>query len=100
TYAVPRRLFRQVAARDGGCRFPGCCRPIKYTNAHHIRWWRRDQGPTDYDNLVLLCTRHHHQVHKLNIQLKLLPGGDLHVTWPDGHERTTQPRGAPPKPPV
>jgi hypothetical protein len=63
TYSVPRHLFRQVAARDGGCRFPGCNRPVKFTEAHHIHWWER-HGLTDYANLTLLCGRHHHLVHR------------------------------------
>jgi len=95
TRTVPTGLFRQVAARDGGCRFPGCTRPIRYTDAHHIHHWHH-LGPTEYENLVLLCTRHHHHVHRHQLQLTLLPNGDLHTTWPDGTTRTTQPRGAPP----
>ena len=97
-YSVPRRLFRQVAARDGGCRFPGCDRNVRHCDAHHIRYWRR-HGHTEYPNLVLLCSRHHHHVHQLDLHLKLLPNGELHVTWTDGHERTSQPRGAPPRRP-
>ena len=96
-YSVSRKLFRQVAARDGGCRVPGCDRKVRHCDAHHIRYWRHG-GTTDYENLVLLCSRHHHLVHQMNLQLKLLPSGDLHVVWPDGHERVSHPRGAPPTP--
>lgn len=96
TYTVPRRLFRQVAARDGGCRFPGCHRKVRHCEAHHIRYWRH-RGTTDYDNLVLLCSRHHHLVHHQRLHLKLLPHGELHVTWSDGRERVSTPRGAPPR---
>jgi hypothetical protein len=95
TRTVPAGLFRQVAARDGGCRFPGCTRPIRYTDAHHIHYWHH-LGPTEYENLVLLCSRHHHHVHRRHLHLKLLPNGELHTTWPDGTTRITQPRGAPP----
>ncbi|CAN5551620.1 HNH endonuclease signature motif containing protein [soil metagenome] len=94
-YVVPRKLFRQVAARDGGCRFPGCNRNVRYCDAHHIRWWRHN-GATDYDNLVLLCNRHHHVVHKQRLDVKLLPSGQLDVTWHTGEQRSSQPRGAPP----
>ncbi|MEY4174211.1 MAG: putative nucleic acid binding and endonuclease domain, partial [Actinomycetota bacterium] len=55
-YTVPRSLFRQVAARDGGCRFPRCNRPVQHCEAHHIVYWR-NMGLTDYENLVLLCSR-------------------------------------------
>ncbi len=95
-YTVPRKLFRQVAARDGGCRFPGCNRSVRYCDAHHIKYWR-NLGETDYENLVLLCSRHHHIVHQQNLDLKLLPNGQLDVTWHNGRYRCSQPRGAPPK---
>jgi hypothetical protein len=94
-YTVPRTLFRQVAARDGGCRFPGCNRPVRYTDAHHIHHWQHG-GPTDYDNLLLLCRRHHTYVHRQRVTIKLEPDGHAHFTWHDGQERTSQPRGAPP----
>jgi len=51
TYSIPRSLFRQVAARDSGCRFPGCNRPVRWTDGHHIHHWEHG-GPTDYCNLV------------------------------------------------
>jgi hypothetical protein len=96
TYTVPKDLFRAVAARDGGCRFPGCDRPVSWCDAHHIRWWRR-LGPTELDNLTLMCNRHHHLVHRHKLHLKLLPNGELDITLPDGTVRTSQPRGQPGK---
>ncbi|MCE9620709.1 MAG: HNH endonuclease, partial [Actinomycetia bacterium] len=95
-YTVPRKLFRQIAARDGGCRFPGCNRHVRHSDAHHIIYWR-DGGETEYWNLVLLCSRHHHLVHQQRLHLKLLPSGQLDVTWRDGRHRSSQPRGAPPR---
>ena len=95
-YTVPRHLFRHMAARDGGCRYPGCERPVNYTEGHHIWYWENG-GPTDLWNLLLLCNRHHHLVHRQAIEVKLLPNGEAHFTWPDGTERTTHPRGAPPR---
>ena len=95
TYTVPRSLFRQVAARDGGCRFPGCNRPVRFTDAHHIHHWEQG-GPTDYSNLLLLCRRHHTYVHAQLLDVKLLPDATAHFTWTDGRERTSTPRGAPP----
>jgi Domain of unknown function (DUF222) len=94
TYTVPKDLFRAVAARDGGCRFPGCDRKVSWCDAHHIQWWRH-LGPTNLDNLVLLCNRRHHHVHRHKLQLKLLPNADLDITFPDGTTRTSQPRGQP-----
>ena len=62
------RLFstgqkRALAERDGGCAWAGCPHPPGYTQAHHIRWWHRDTGPTDLSNGILLCSHHHHRVH-------------------------------------
>jgi hypothetical protein len=49
-------------ARDCGCAFPHCTRPARWSDAHHIVSWL-DGGPTDLDNLVLLCRRHHRIIH-------------------------------------
>lgn len=62
-----QRLFsaRQrlaLAARDGGCRVAGCCRPPSWTEAHHIILWDHG-GLTDIDNAILLCRFHHLLVH-------------------------------------
>ncbi|HXR43156.1 MAG TPA: DUF222 domain-containing protein, partial [Pseudolysinimonas sp.] len=36
-----RRQRVALAARDGGCRYPGCDRPPSWTEAHHITEWSR-----------------------------------------------------------
>ena len=95
TRSVPSRLFKQIAARDGCCRYPGCDRPVKWTDAHHIQYWRRG-GKTEYDNLILLCSRHHHHVHQHNITIDLLPNGEAMFTTYDGARTNSTPRGAPP----
>lgn len=61
------RLFNRVqrralAARDKGCRVPGCGMPVAWCEAHHIVPWQLG-GPTDVDNGILLCNYHHHEVH-------------------------------------
>ena len=94
TRTVPPDLFRAVAARDGGCRYPGCDRKVAWCDAHHIHYWHH-LGLTEYENLVLLCNRHHHEVHRLGLQLKLLPSAELEVTHANGTTRTSQPRGQP-----
>ncbi|MFC7275409.1 DUF222 domain-containing protein [Paractinoplanes rhizophilus] len=58
-------LRRALTARDGGCAFPGCDRPSRWCDAHHLRAWS-DGGPTDLDNLVLLCRHHHRLLHNPN----------------------------------
>ena len=96
-YTVPRKLFRQVAARDHGCRFPGCNRPVRFTDAHHIHHWEHG-GSTDYCNLLLLCRRHHVYVHKQKLTVKLRPDAVAEFTWTDGTHRTTTPHRTPPTP--
>jgi hypothetical protein len=48
-----------LIARDRGCTFPGCDRSPKWCQRHHIVEWSRG-GPTDVDNLTLVCGYHHH----------------------------------------
>ncbi len=66
-----------LAARDGGC--VNCAAPAEGGEPHHIEWFSRG-GPTDIDNLALLCERCHHlihddgwQLHSDDGQLKLKP---------------------------
>lgn len=51
-------LRQAVHLRDRGCTFPGCDRPPRACEAHHIVPWAVG-GPTALTNLALLC-RHHH----------------------------------------
>ncbi|WP_438853633.1 HNH endonuclease signature motif containing protein [Agromyces sp. M3QZ16-3] len=61
------RLFTRaqrlaLGERDGGC--ASCGQNVGYVEAHHIRWWERDAGPTDLSNGVLLCSFCHHLIHR------------------------------------
>ncbi len=49
-----------LAARDKGC--IGCGTSPNWCQAHHIRHWEHGGG-TDIDNMRLLCSHCHHQVH-------------------------------------
>jgi len=62
-----RRLFTPaqrlaLVERDGGCAW--CNAPPSWCEAHHIRWWDRDAGPTNLANGVLMCARCHHRLHR------------------------------------
>ncbi|MEJ2859935.1 HNH endonuclease signature motif containing protein [Actinomycetospora flava] len=59
---VTDAIRRALNLRDGGCAFPDCARRPRRCHAHHIRHWR-DHGPTQIDNLVLLCSYHHQLLH-------------------------------------
>jgi hypothetical protein len=65
-------LRRALVLRDRGCAFPGCDRPPRWTDAHHVRHWS-DGGPTDLSNLVLLCGYHHRLIHHSEWQVKINP---------------------------
>lgn len=95
--SVPAPLWAAVLVRDRQCRFPGCDRGAGWCEAHHVVPAARG-GPTRLDNLVLLCTRHHHLCHRSGWQAKLRPDGHLHVTTPAGRVLTSEPplgRGPP-----
>ena len=76
-----------AGSRAATARSPGATPTTSTTGA--------TSGLTELDNLVLLCNRHHHQIHRPGWHLKLLPNADLEITYPDGTTRTSQPRGQP-----
>ncbi len=49
-----------LIARDQHC--IGCGANPLWCRAHHIIWWSKN-GPTDVDNLVLVCDDCHHKIH-------------------------------------
>ncbi len=49
-----------LIARDQHC--IGCGANPLWCRAHHITWWSKN-GPTDLDNLVLVCDDCHHKIH-------------------------------------
>lgn len=88
TRTISPALYRALVVRDRGCRWPGCHRPPQWTEGHHIRSWL-EGGPTCLDNLVLLCTRHHHLAHGQAGH----PSGWTTRMGPDGAFETTSPTG-------
>lgn len=54
-------LRQALAVRDQGCSFPGCDKPPRDCDAHHlVPWWHG--GETALHNGTLLCRFHHQQV--------------------------------------
>lgn len=83
TYTATDGQRRALIARDRGCIVPGCKRKPRWCEAHHVNPW--PNGPTNMGNLVLLCHRHHKQVHAKIVGLE--PAGTpgrWTVTRPDG----------------
>ncbi|MGC9668664.1 DUF222 domain-containing protein [Planosporangium sp. 12N6] len=72
-----RRLFtgplrRALILRDKGCAFPGCDRPPRWCDGHHLTHWA-DGGTTSLHNAVLLCGHHHRLVHHSDWQVRINP---------------------------
>jgi hypothetical protein len=67
-YTRPQRTA--LALRDGGCRWPGCERPPSWTEAHHTKYWARDQGKTDVADGILLCRYHHLLAHNNHWEIR------------------------------
>jgi 5-methylcytosine-specific restriction protein A len=79
-----RRLFTKsqrlaLVERDGGCAM--CGLPPGMTRAHHILWWKRDRGPTDLANGVLLCESCHHRIHDNGWDIRIDGSGTRGKVW-------------------
>ena len=87
--------WRALAARDGGCRFPGCPDPVDGTHVHHVERWEAG-GPTDLDHAVLLSPHCHTIVSQPGWSDRIEPDGTYTVITPSGEELTSRPPGAGP----
>jgi hypothetical protein len=90
---VTPRMRRALETRDRHCVFPDCRAHPRRCHAHHVTEWEHD-GPTDLDNLALLCVRHHHTVHEGRWRITPTAGSSPHQT---GHW-TLHPPPPPPRP--
>ncbi len=81
---------REVRRRDRHCRFPGCGN-VTFTDTHHIKRWKPDRGPTDLDNLCLLCVHHHHLVHQGDWTMSGNANEELTFVGPSGRVMTSRP---------
>jgi hypothetical protein len=62
TRTVSWSQWKALVVRDKHCQAPGCERPPGDCQGHHILHWTKN-GPTNLDNLQLLCWRHHRDAH-------------------------------------
>jgi hypothetical protein len=85
--AAQRRALRALYTT---CAIPGCSTHFDRCKIHHIIWWEHG-GPTDLDNLLPLCTRHHSNVHHDEWTLTLGAHRELTLRLPDGTIRSTGP---------
>lgn len=71
---VTPRQRRALETRERGrCSRPGCGAPASRCRAHHVVHWE-DGGPTDLDNCLLVCDRHHHDLHEGGWSVRATPG--------------------------
>ena len=81
-----------LVARDRHC--VGCGAASDWCQAHHITHWQHG-GPTNLDNLTLLCSRCHHRVHDEDWQVLQKPTGEFYLRRPPRNHhrhRAEQPR--------
>jgi hypothetical protein len=72
---------RALWLEQQGCTYQGCSMPAQWCAAHHGVWWSRG-GPTDHDNLYLLCPRHHTRVHDLDLKpVRTGDAADGELAW-------------------
>ena len=64
---------RALEATHDTCAFDGCAVAFHACQIHHIEYWENG-GPTDMDNMVPLCSKHHHAAHEGGWTLKLRAG--------------------------
>jgi hypothetical protein len=91
-----RKQRRALAARDGGCVFPGCSHPPSRCQAHHVIPWVStsfEPGVTDVDNMALLCAFHHSVIHSSAWRLTMIHGAP-HITSPSWIDPRRTPRRA------
>ena len=97
TRLISRRLRRALEHRHPTCAVPGCG-ATRGLHAHHIRHWE-DGGPTQLDNLVLVCP-YHHRLHHRGVITITGPAHALTVTDREGQPLSAGSLARPPtKPP-
>ncbi len=85
-----RAQRRALRAMYPTCAFGNCDRQFAWCQIHHIKPWEKG-GPTDLDNLIPLCGRHHHLVHEGGWTIALKPDRTLVITQRDGRHHADIP---------
>jgi hypothetical protein len=98
TRLASRAQRRALRAMYATCAIPGCEVAARYCQPHHVAWWRHG-GHTNLDNLLPLCSRHHHCVHEGGWTLELAADHALTIGYPDGRYETIEPPGRRRRPP-
>lgn len=87
------RLRRLVRLRDRTCRVPGCGMRAR-KEIHHLH--HRGRGGTNrLENLLLVCSYHHHRLHEGGWRAQRLNDGTIQFTLPNGIVLPAAPTVAP-----
>jgi hypothetical protein len=78
-----RAQRRALRAMYRTCAHPGCTVTFEQCRIHHVKPWERN-GDTNLDNLIPLCSVHHHLVHEGGWTLTLDPDRTITLRRPDG----------------
>lgn len=78
-----RAQRRALRAMYRSCAFHGCDVAFNRCEIHHLQPWELG-GSTDLDNLLPLCSRHHHVVHDDGWSLELASDRRLTIRQRDG----------------
>ena len=90
---IPKRLHKQLVARDGGC--IGCGAHHRICQVHHIKHWAHG-GQTTLENTCLVCWRCHHvRIHEHGEEITRHPRGKLSLA-PPGTPGAASPQRPPP----
>jgi hypothetical protein len=65
---------------------PCCDTAFWRCEIHHLDPWGNDNGNTNLDRLLPVCTRLHHLVHDQHWRIELLPDRTIRLYRPDGTE--------------
>ncbi|UXM92760.1 HNH endonuclease signature motif containing protein [Paenarthrobacter sp. JL.01a] len=87
TRLFPPHIRKAITARDQGCAFPDCTLPAPWCEAHHITYWSHG-GTTGTENGTLLCSHHHHLIHKEQWHIDMKTGTPRFIPPPhiDPHQ--------------
>ncbi|MBB5871627.1 hypothetical protein F4553_005006 [Allocatelliglobosispora scoriae] len=82
---------KAILLRDRGCVFPGCDRPPRWTDIHHVAQWQHGGG-TDRDNGAAFCGHHHRVIHQGHWQVRIASDGLPELIPPAYVDRQRRPR--------
>ncbi|MFC0437591.1 HNH endonuclease signature motif containing protein [Kutzneria buriramensis] len=66
-------MWKALVVRDKGCAFPSCHRRPRRCHARHVIHWA-DDGPTELDNLVQVCSMCHRMGHHADWTVEIVDG--------------------------